>query len=175
MTPTPALGRVLAVFCTVTLPAMPAMPAVPALPALPPALAVAATSVAQRPAVESDQQTLVRLERAWNDAFYRKDVAFIETVLADEFQATYDDGSLGDKAKELSLVTTFNQAVESAVQDDFTVRVYGDTAVVWFTLRVVGLKQGKQAELTLRYTDVWVMRDGRWRCVATQSTRVAPK
>jgi hypothetical protein len=26
--------------------------------------------------------------------------------------------------------------------------------------------------LTLRYTDVWVLRDGRWQCVSTHSTRV---
>jgi ketosteroid isomerase-like protein len=136
------------------------------------AVAVAAS---QSPPVESDQQVLIRLERGWNEAFYRKDVAFIEKMLADEFIATYDDGSRGDKAKELALVAEFNQQVESAIQDEFTVRVYRDTAVVWFTLRLVGTKQGQRAELTLRYTDVWVMRDGRWLCVSTQSTRLNPK
>ena len=30
----------------------------------------------------------------------------------------------------------------------------------------------RPAELTLRYTDVWVLRDARWLCVSTQSTRV---
>jgi ketosteroid isomerase-like protein len=138
------------------------------------ALAVTA-SASQGPRVESDQQVLVRLERSWNDAVYRKDVALIESLLADEFMATYDDGSRGDKAKELALVAGFNQQVESANQDEFTVRVYRDTAVVWFTLRLVGTKQGQRSELMLRYTDVWVMRDGRWLCVSTQSTRVNPR
>jgi ketosteroid isomerase-like protein len=138
------------------------------------ALAVTA-SASQGPRVESDQQVLVRLERSWNDAVYRKDVALIKSLLADEFMATYDDGSRGDKAKELALVAGFNQQVESANQDEFTVRVYRDTAVVWFTLRLVGTKQGQRSELMLRYTDVWVMRDGRWLCVSTQSTRVNPR
>ena len=40
----------------------------------------------------------------------------LAALLADECTATYDDGSLGDKAKELSLVRTFNQAVQSAAQ-----------------------------------------------------------
>ena len=132
-------------------------------------------SASQRPPVESDQQIVVKLEQGWNEAFYRKDAAFIENILADEFTATYDDGSRGDKAKELALVAEFNQQVESAIQDEFTVRVYGDTAVVWFTLHLVGTRQGQRAELTLRYTDVWVMRGGRWLCVSTQSTRVNPK
>ena len=132
-------------------------------------------SASQRPQVESDQQVLIALERGWNEAFHRKDVAFIENILADEFIATYDDGSRGDKAKELALAAEFNQQVESAIQDEFTVRVYRDTAVVRFTLHVVGIKQGRRAELTLRYTDVWVMRDGRWQCVSSQSTRVTAK
>ena len=80
-----------------------------------------------------------------------------------------------EKARELALAAEFNQQVESAVQDDFTVKVYRDTAVVWFTLRIVGIRQGQRAELNLSYTDVWVMRDGRWQCVSTQSTRITPK
>lgn len=125
--------------------------------------------------VESDQDILIRLERGWNDAFYRKDVAFIERLLAEEFIATYDDGTQGDKAKELALAVQFNQAVESATQDDFIVKVYRDTAVVWFTLKIVGIRQGQKSELNLRYTDVWVVRDGRWQCVSTQSTRIVQR
>ena len=136
------------------------------------AACVVTASASQRSPVQSDQQVLIELERGWNDAFYRKDVAFIENLLAEEFTATYDDGSRGDKARELALTTEFNQQVESAIQDEFTVRVYRDTAVVWFTLRLVGIRQGQRAEVTFRYTDVWVLRDGRWLCVSTQSTKL---
>src|SRR5687767_8705746 len=99
------------------------------------AAAVAAPAAQDRPAA-SDQETLIALERRWNDAFYQKDVDFIRTVLADEFVATYDDGRRGDKAGELALVAAFNQDVESSVQDEFAVNVYRDTAVVRFTLHL---------------------------------------
>ncbi len=132
-------------------------------------------SASQQPPVRSDQEILIELEQGWNEAFYRKDVAFIENLLADEFMATYDDGSRGDKAKELALTAEFNQQVESAILGEFTVRVYRDTAVVWFTLHLVGIRQGQRAEVTFRYTDVWVLRDGRWRCVSTHSTKVDPE
>ena len=135
------------------------------------AAAWSASASASQP-VQSDQEVLIELERGWNEAFYRRDVAFIENLLADEFIATYDDGSRGDKAREVALTAEFNQQVESALQDEFTVKVYGDTAVVWFTLRLVGVRQGQRAEVTFRYTDVWVLRDGRWLCVSTQSTRL---
>jgi ketosteroid isomerase-like protein len=127
----------------------------------------------QRAAAKSDEEILVALEHQWNEAFYRKDARFIESILADEFIATYEDGTRGDKAMELALMKAFDQHVESALQDEFTVKVYGDTAVVWFTLHLTGVRQGEPAKVTLRYTDVFVMRAGNWQCVSSQSTKVA--
>jgi ketosteroid isomerase-like protein len=137
-------------------------------------VAAAPAPLAAQP-VKSDQEVLIELERSWNQAFYNKDLKFIESILADEFISTYEDGTRADKKKELALSAAFDQAVESAIQDDFTVRIFGDTAVVWFTLHLVGFKQGQRAELTLSYTDVWVLRDGNWRCVSAHSTRVTAK
>lgn len=136
------------------------------------AILLAAAATAEAQSTRSTRETLTELERGWNDAFYRRDADFVAGLLADEFRGTYDDGSRGDKARELELIANFNQQVVSAVQDDFRVAIYGDTAVVWFTLHVVGIRQGQEAELTLRYTDVWIRRDGRWQCVSAHSTRV---
>jgi ketosteroid isomerase-like protein len=121
---------------------------------------------------KSDQEILVQLERDWDDAFHRKDVKFIENVLADEFVVTYADGSRADKAKELMLAAEFNQQIDSRMLDEFIVKVYGDTAVVWFTQHLVGPSQGRPLALTFRYLDTFVMRAGRWQCVASQSTKV---
>jgi ketosteroid isomerase-like protein len=121
-----------------------------------------------------EEQVLIDLEEGWNEALYRRDVAFIERILAEEFTATYVDGSRGDKAKELAMVAAFNQRVDSSTHDDMTVRVYGDTAVVWFTLRLTGPKDGHPTVVVFRYVDVFVKRDGRWQCVSSQSTRATP-
>ena len=132
------------------------------------------TAGAQSQPVRSDQQNLIKLERDWDAAFHRKDVAFIESVLAEEFVSTYGDGSRGDRAKELKLAAEFNQQIDSSTLDEFVVKVYGDTAVVWFTQHMVGPSKGQRLEVTYRYIDVFVMRDGRWQCVASQSTKVTP-
>ena len=139
--------------------------------------AIAATLVATAAGaqVKSDQQILIELERAWDAAFHRQDAKFIETLLADEFVATYGDGSRGDKAKELSLVADNKQQVDSRRLDEFIVKTFGNTAVVWFTQILVGPVNGKPTEIRYRYVDVWVMRDGRWQAVASQSTRVNVK
>jgi ketosteroid isomerase-like protein len=128
---------------------------------------------AQSREVKSDQQILVQIERDWDAAFRGRNSAFIETILADEFIATYSDGTRGDKAHELSLAAGFDRQIESSTLDDFLVKIYGDTAVVWMSQHVVGISQGRQAAMTFRYVDVFVLRDGRWQCVSSQSTKVA--
>jgi len=121
---------------------------------------------------KTDSQSLIRLERSWNEAFYRKDLAFLDRVLADEFIATYEDGSQGNKVKEISLTKEFNQQVDSAEQGDFIVKMYGDTAVVWFTLRLTGPRQGQPVQVDMRYVDVFVWRANRWQCVSSHSTKI---
>ena len=125
--------------------------------------------------MRSDQETLIQLERDWVAALQRNDAAFVDSILAEEFVATYGDGSRGDRKRELQLVAEFNQQVDKWTVDEFTVKVYRDTAVVWFTQRLVGPVQGKPTEIVTRYMDVFVMRDGKWLCVGSQSTKVTGK
>ena len=133
------------------------------------ALAAAAHHSGAQPAVERE---LIELERDWDAAFFRNDTAFIDRVLAPEFVATYPDGSRGDRAKELANAAAFNQQIDSSTLDEFNVQVYGETAIVWFRRRLVGPSKGVQLEVVHRYLDIFVRRDGRWLCVATQSVRL---
>lgn len=137
--------------------------------------ALSSSPAAAQRSVQSDQEILIQLERDWVAALQRNDVAFVESVLAEEFVATYGDGSRGDKQRELQLVAEFNQQVDKWNVDEFIVKVFRDTAVVWFTQRLVGPVQGVPTEITTRYMDVFVNRDGRWLCVGSQSTRVTPR
>ena len=125
--------------------------------------------------VKSDQEILVALEQQWDAAFHRHDTKFIETVLADEFIATYGDGSRGDRAQELSRAADDRQQVDSSRLDEFIVKTFGNTAVVWFTQHLVGPVNGQPVEVMYRYVDVWVIRGGTWLCVASQSTRVGAR
>jgi len=135
-------------------------------------LAAPAVSAQQARRAQSDQEILIKLERDWDFAFHHQDVKFIESVLAPEFVATYAEGQRADRAKELQNAKEFNQQIDSSVLDEFVVHVYGDTAVVLFTQKLTGPSKGQSLTLTFRYMDVFVLRDGRWQCVASQSTRV---
>ncbi len=127
---------------------------------------------AQEPVRAADEAELIRLEVDWDRAFLQNDVVFIDRVLAREFVAVYPDGSKGDRAKELANAAAFNLKIDSSTLDDFTIQVHGDTAVVWFRRSLVGPSKGERLEVTYRYLDVFVRRDGRWQCIASQSLKI---
>ena len=136
-------------------------------------LLTATAAGSQSSRVGSNQEILIQLERDWDQAFHQRNIAFIKNVVADEFIATYDDGSRGDKDKELENAATFNKQIDSVTLDEFAVKEYGDTAVVWFRKQLTGPIQGLRVTVSVRFVDVFVMRAGRWQCVASQSTRIA--
>jgi ketosteroid isomerase-like protein len=132
----------------------------------------AAPAGAQSAPVRSDQDILIQLEHDWDAAFHRHDAAFIDRILAEEFIVTYDNGVRADRKVELQLATSLNENIESSELDEFIVKEFGNTAVVWFTLHLVGPIRGERVQTDYRFTDVFVLRDGRWQCVSSQSTRV---
>ena len=115
----------------------------------------------------------MQLERDWDAALRRNDVQFIDGILAEEFIVTYDDGTRGDRTTELAFAATFNPKGESSRLDDFIVKEFGNTAIVWFTLHLTGPSNGQMVEIALRFADVYVLRGAKWLCVSSQSTRVA--
>ena len=138
------------------------------------AMACAAVSGTQQSQpVRSDQDILIQLEHDWDAAFHRHDAAFIDRILAEEFIVTYDNGVRADRTVELQLATSLNENIESSTLDEFIVKEFGNTAVVWFTLHLVGPIKGERVQTDYRFTDVFVLRDGRWQCVSSQSTKIA--
>ncbi len=136
------------------------------------ACAVPARAAQSPTPVRSDQDILMQLERDWDAALRRNDVKFIDSILADDFIVTYDDGARGDRTTELAFAASFNPKGESSMLDEFIVKEYGSTAIVWFTLHLTGTSNGQTVELALHFADVYVLRDAKWRCVSSQSTRV---
>lgn len=53
------------------------------------------------------------------------------------------------------------------------VRVFGDTAVVTSKVTLAGVFKGKPFDVAERQTDVWVWRDGAWKCVLTHETKLS--
>ncbi len=90
-------------------------------------------------------------------------------LLADDWSVTHIDAKVITKAEALAMCRA-GPPVTSTV-DQLAVRIYGDTAIV--TGRTKATATGATQTVTLRFTDVFVQRDGRWLVVASHATRLA--
>jgi hypothetical protein len=119
--------------------------------------------------------TLVDLEHRLAQAWVERDRAFIDALLAPEWAVTDASGAV--LTKLMVLEQTFassERRIDSMVIDDVKVRIFGQAAVVTGRTRASGSYQGQRATATLRFTDVFVFRNGKWMIVASHGSSLAP-
>jgi ketosteroid isomerase-like protein len=122
-------------------------------------------------ATGEDEKALLQLERDWAEASVKKDVAALDKILANNFQANYDD-FVGNKKQILADMKSGRQKVESETNSEMKAFVFGDAAVVNGVVTVKASAGGKDTSGRWRYTDVFAKRDGRWQCVTGYSAKI---
>jgi ketosteroid isomerase-like protein len=92
-------------------------------------------------------------------------------VIAAEWSVTHINGDVITRAQAIEMCRAQATPIASLSSDDISVRAFGDTAVV--TGRTTATTGGAQPEtVRLRFTDVFIRRDGRWQAVASHATRL---
>jgi len=140
------------------------------------ALMLASPAHAQAAATAPAAEELTQLLKEFLDGASRNDVAAHDRFWADDLIYTRSSGVRMDKAQILenarsgSTATVAEPTEYSA--EDIRIQQYGDTAVVAF--RLVG-RTGSGPQPVVEHflnTGTFVKRNGEWRVVAWQSTRV---
>ena len=122
-------------------------------------------AVAQSNAAPSSK--ILALENKWNDAYKRGDVATMESLLADDFVITVEDGSTFSKSGYIAHNADSALHVEISEMTDIKVRMHGNVAVVTGAYHEKGTSKGKSYESRDRATDVWMRNaDGTWKVIA---------
>ncbi|MDP9088295.1 MAG: nuclear transport factor 2 family protein [Pseudomonadota bacterium] len=131
----------------------------------------AAGSQAQQPSGVTEKAVMA-LEDQWLKSQKTNNPDLAAPLLADKFVSTGNDGKVTNKAQDLANAKASKYV--SAELENVQVTVFGDTAIatgVW-----VGKgtdEKGKPFDARDRWTDTWIkMSDGKWQCVASQSTPV---
>jgi ketosteroid isomerase-like protein len=119
------------------------------------------------------EQTLLQLERDWEQANTKNDTAALERLLAPEFVSTDSDGRLVTRAEMFARRKSGAVKFTEFTQDDYKVHVLGDTAIVTGRSTLKGTRDGKTLSGRERWTDVFVRRNGGWQAVASHSSRIA--
>jgi hypothetical protein len=109
------------------------------------------------------------LEEQLASTFKNRDCAGWGALLADDWSVTHINAQVITKPQALEMCRT-GPAVTSSV-DEIAVRVYGDTAIVTGRTRATAAGTLPQT-VVLRFTDVVVLRNGRWVVVASHATQL---
>lgn len=121
-------------------------------------------------AQRKDEAALAQNEQNWARALEEQDISALVCILADEFE---DVGPTGEPASRTQVLQRADQ--HRGVHHELSelhAHVYGDFAYI----RGLATTPGAPGRPTIkvRFTDVYVYRDGRWQCVAGQESSIPP-
>jgi ketosteroid isomerase-like protein len=109
----------------------------------------------------------------WADAVRDRNTNTLDEILAEDVVITTFDGKVRGKKVELEAMRP-NPAVRTThvANEDVSLKIFGEVAVVTALTRMDFVANEKDSSIALRYTAVFVKRDGRWQIVALQTARL---
>jgi ketosteroid isomerase-like protein len=116
---------------------------------------------------ESESAKIASLENKWSLAYKNRDVASMNSLLADDFLITIEDGNTFSKTGYIAHCNDKNTRVDISEFSDMKVRIRGNTAIVTGQYHEQGATSGKSYEYHDRFTDVWMLVEGHWVVVAS--------
>ncbi len=119
-----------------------------------------------------DAEAVRSAELARFKAMTTNDLATLRTLLGDDLIYTHSNAALDTKASYVGSIESGDLKYVSIEPTDMKVRTYGTMAVITAEAAITSVSKGQTMSSRLRYTDVWVQRDGRWQMVGWQSTRI---
>jgi len=118
------------------------------------------------------QSKIIALEKAWNQAYKLGDKRSLDVLLDNEIVLINDDGSIQTKAEFLASIKASNTQEQQVAPESISVRLFGNTAIATGVFRAKGVEGGKSYVRRERFVDTWVMKSGKWVCVASNATPV---
>ena len=116
-------------------------------------------------------QDLERIEQQLAATWRKGDCSAWGAMLASEWSVIHITGAVITRAEALEMCKAPRAPIEMLKIDELSVRAFGDAAVV--TGRTAMRTGGSKPEtVTLRFTDVFIRRAGRWQVVASHATQL---
>ncbi|HEY7096253.1 MAG TPA: nuclear transport factor 2 family protein [Terriglobales bacterium] len=116
-----------------------------------------------------DTSALIQLEQAWAKALERHDVDTVACILGPGFQDADPEGQLHSREEVLAAIPKRRPGVNQLSELD--PHLYGDVGYIRGLATL--LDETGQVKAKVRFTDIFVYRDGRWMAVAGQESLVS--
>ena len=121
--------------------------------------------------VQAQVEDSVRaVEMSRRQALLAADTAALSRMLAPDFVEISRLGTVRTRADNIRDIASGALHLTSVAYDSLTVRVYGDVAILTGIADNTGTMRGFPFSGKVRYTRVFVRRDGRWQAVLMQQT-----
>ncbi len=127
------------------------------------------------PVKKSSPEAMLReMEDKWEASVMAHDPSVAQAYLADDFRGVSSKGKIMKKGDLLAEMKKDTDTYTSAKNSKLDVRIFdGKFAVATAIATEEGKsKDGKEFKRSFRWTDAWVLRDGKWLCVASQAMLV---
>jgi len=123
------------------------------------------------------EKAVTKLEQEWFKIQLAHDWDKLRQLLGDDFQLIESDGRVGDRD---SMIAGYKEEAPSVATISMTLLVshaVANDTVVATGLDDISLRQrdGSISHRYERFTDVWVLRNNQWVCVAEQITLAHPQ
>lgn len=136
-------------------------------------LLLAATAFSQAKNTKADsEESIKQLEKRRYDLMIKKDMAGLRELLADDLVYTHSSGVTENKEQYIQGIMSGKSVYYAVEPEETQVRLYGNTAILNGIARIDTELNGQKTTLRLRYTDVYVKRNGKWQFVTWQSLRM---
>lgn len=123
---------------------------------------------------QSLEQALMHLQRIFDEAEARKDLAALDRLLADDYVFTSPTGLVSDKKQLIEDIKKAEPGTEETINyEEVKVHPYGNAAIVSYVLIVKGQdKAGKDYTNRYRNTVTWVSDQKHWRMASIHVSRM---
>lgn len=136
-------------------------------------LVLAACTRPAPPAAEAPHGMPLALESAaaqYEAAQIAGDAAALQRLIANDYVLVGSDGARQTKAELIAFWTADGFDPDPVTVTDPVAHVWTDGAALGGTVTLSWTQDGAPASVTIRYLDIWALRDGEWRVVYGQST-----
>lgn len=116
---------------------------------------------------------LEQIEHKWAEAEVKADPAMIAPYLDDTMVQTNPDGSVSARKEVLEGIGKGDPTLKAVDLADMKTQSYGEAAVIMGQYTEKREANGKTKLTSGRFTDTYVKRGGKWKCVASHDSVAA--
>jgi ketosteroid isomerase-like protein len=119
-----------------------------------------------------NRQMIIELDKKRMTAMAQKDLATLNALLSDDLVYTHSSARLDTKQSLIGAMESGSTVYTAVEPADVKAQDLGDAVVLTGSCRISVMSSGRPNSFSVRFTDIYANKGGRWQMVTWQSTRV---